>query len=275
MKTRAHAFQLRDPHAWPLARNAHIITQLIQREILGRYRGSVLGMLWSLITPLLMLAIYTFVFGTIFKTRWSESGTATSEFAILLFVGLIVFQLFAEVVNRAPGLVLANVNYVKKVVFPLEILPLVALGSALFHAAVSFVILLVFMLFAADGIPFTVLWLPIVIAPFVILVLGLAWFLASIGVYVRDISQILGTLVTALMFLSPIFFPSSALPEWIRPYLALNPLTFPIEQIRAVLIWGRMPDLIGLGIYMASAVVVAALGYIWFQKTRKGFADVI
>ena len=179
--------------------------------------------MWSLFTPLFMLAVYTFVFGTVFKARWTPPDTpaagaehATAEFAIVLFAGLIVFQLFGEVITRAPGLVLANVSYVKKVVFPLEILPVVAMASALFHSGVSLLVLFAAMLGFNGSIPVTAVLLPIVLAPYTGLILGLAWFLASLGVYVRDIGQILSTLVTALMFLSPIFFPPSALPEWMR-----------------------------------------------------------
>jgi lipopolysaccharide transport system permease protein len=256
--------------------------QLARREILGRYRGSTLGLLWSLLTPLFMLAIYTFVFGTIFKARWSgtEAGAAgetqsTAEFAIILFAGLIVFQLFAEVINRAPTLILSHATYVKKIVFPLEILPIVALGSALFHALISLAVLLGFTLFVHGSIPATALLLPFVLAPFLVMILGLAWFLASLGVYVRDISQVLGTVVTALLFLSPIFFPASALPEHIRPFIFLNPLALPAEETRDVLLWGKAPDWHALGLYAIVAVGVATLGRLWFEKTRKGFADVL
>jgi len=260
-----------------MAAKQALAIQMIRREIVGRYRGSALGVLWSLLTPLFMLGVYTFVFSVVFQARWAadRQPTGTIEFAIILFTGLIVFQLFAEVVNRAPTLILFNVNYVKKVVFPLDILPVIALGSALFHAAVSLIVLFGFMVVFMGGIPLTALLFPVVLAPFLLLILGLGWFLASLGVFVRDITQFLGTLVTALMFLSPIFFPSSALPPWIRPYLFLNPVTLPIEQARDVLIWGKMPDFVGLFVYTVIALVVAMLGYMWFQKTRKGFADVL
>jgi lipopolysaccharide transport system permease protein len=262
---------------------------LIRREIVGRYRASMLGILWSMLTPLLMLAVYTFVFGIVFRARWVDAAGAggsaettvgaapptTVGFAIVLFSGLIVFQLFAEVINRAPMLVMANANYVKKVVFPLQILPVVALGSALFHAAVSATVLFAFMLFVRGAIPPTALLWPLVLAPFCLLILGLAWFLAALGVYYRDIGQFLGTLLTALMFLSPIFFPLSALPEWLRFWVTLNPVSLPVEQTRDVLIFGRLPDFLGLGVYAAIGLAVAAIGYMWFQKTRKGFADVM
>lgn len=258
-----------------------LAAQLARCEVMGRYRGSALGMAWSLLTPLFMLAVYTFVFGTIFKARWTppDGGAAgehsTAEFAVILFAGLVIYQLFAEVINRAPGLVLANVNYVKKIVFPLEILPLIALGSAFFHLVVSLMALFAFYPFLFGAPPVTALLLPFILAPFCVLILGLAWFLASLGVYVRDISQFLGTLVTAMMFLSPIFFPSAALPEWLRPYLFLNPIALPVEETRNVLIWGHPPDWKALGLYSVVAIMIAVLGFVWFQKTRKGFADVV
>jgi homopolymeric O-antigen transport system permease protein len=259
------------------ANTAPLMWTLVVREVAGRYRGSLLGTLWSLITPLMMLGIYTFVFGTVFHSRWSAAGaeTSTAEFAIVIFMGLIIFQIFGEVVNRGPGLVLANANYVKRVVFPLELLVPVALGSALFHAAVSFAVLIVFMLAALGGIPITAIWLPIVLCPYCLFILGVGWVLSSVGVYYRDISQITGTLVSALMFLSPIFYPLSSLPEWIRPWVKLNPITWPVETARAVMVFGRSPDLVGYVSYSVVAGIVAALGYQWFQKTRHGFADVL
>jgi lipopolysaccharide transport system permease protein len=260
-----------------VTRHFSLTAQLIRREIVGRYRGSVLGILWSLLTPLFMLAVFTFVFGTVFKARWTgtSENASVGEFAVILFTGLIVFQLFAEVVNRAPGLILANQNFVKKIVFPLEILVPVALGSALFHAAISFAILLTFIYAIHGMIPWTALLLPVVLTPFCLMILGLSWFLASLGTYVRDIGQILGTLVTALMFLSPIFFPLSALPDWLQPYLLINPVALPVTQAREVLIFGALPDFAALGVYTFVAAAIAWLGYQFFQKTRKGFADVL
>lgn len=254
-----------------------LAVQLAQREISARYRGSVLGIGWSLLTPLFMLAVYTFVFGSIFKVRWSgvQAEHSTVDFAVILFAGMTVFQVFSDMVTRAPRLVLDNVNYVKKVVFPLAVLPLAALGSALFDTAVRLVVLLVFVVLARGSLPATALLLPLVLAPYILLVLGLTWFLAGLGVYVRDVGQFLGPLVTALMFLSPIFFPSSALPDWLQPYLVLNPIALPVEGTRAVLIWGTAPDWTGLALYSAIAAATAILGLVWFQKTRKGFADVV
>lgn len=261
------------------ARLIPLTLSLVRREIAGRYRGSVLGIAWSLINPLFMLAIYTLVFGGVFQARWRvpgrvEEGHSMAEFAIILFAGLIVFQVF-EVVNRAPGLIIANANYVKRIVFPLEVLVPVVLGVALFHGAVSVVVLMVFEYFLMGGVPWTVLALPLVVVPFALLVLGFGWFFASLGTYLRDIGQFLGTAVMALMFLSPLFFQRESLPDWIRPWIILNPLTVPMEQAREVLLWGRLPDWLALGVYTAIAAMVCLLGFLFFQKTRKGFADVL
>ncbi|WP_370690483.1 ABC transporter permease [Nitrosomonas sp.] len=252
---------------------------MVKREVIGRYRGSFLGILWTFVNPILMLAIYTFVFGVVFKVRLDSQSTELYDdkfaFALLLFTGLILFNLFSECLSRSPGLVLANVNYVKKVIFPLEILPLVSLGSALFHAGISFLVLFTFMLVIDHSIHWTLIFLPIILLPLLLLILGLSWMLASIGVYVRDIGQFIGLILTMLLFMSPIFYPASALPESVRDYLFLNPLTFVIEQARAVTLYGQLPDWIGLVVYYMLASIVAWAGLMWFMKTRKGFADVL
>lgn len=269
-KTRFGLLQLRSNHGL-------LLPSLIRRDIAARYRGSVLGILWSLLTPLFLLGIYTFVFGGVFRARWPGSGEDASiaEFSIILFAGLITYQLFAEVIGRAPSLILSNQTYVTKVVFPLEILVPVALGSALFHYGVSLVVLIGFILLVHGAVPLTAVLLPVVLAPLCLIILGLAWFFASLGTFVRDIGQVLGTIITAMLFLSPIFFPLAALPEWLRPWIALNPLTVPVSQTRQVLIFGEWPDPVYFGMYTAVAMLICCLGYLWFQKTRKGFADVL
>lgn len=259
-----------------LWRNRQLILQMSKREVVGRYRGSVMGMAWSFFNPVLMLAVYTFVFSVVFQTRWGVAGEASkTSFAILLFVGMIVHGLFAECANRAPSLILGNVNYVKKVVFPLEILPWVAMGSALFHAAISLLVLLVAQLVFHQSLPWTVVLFPLVLLPLLLATMGVAWFLAAIGVYLRDVSQTIGIITTVLLFLSPIFYPISALPEQYRIWLHLNPLTFIIEEGRKTLVLGQMPDWSGWGVYMVVSVAIAWMGFWWFQKTRKGFADVL
>ncbi len=255
--------------------NRELIVQLTQREVMSRYRGSALGLAWSFFNPLLMLAVYTFVFSVVFKARWGVGEESTTDFAIVLFVGLIIHGLFAECLNRAPGLILANVNYVKKVVFPLEILPWVAAGSALFHSAVSIVVLLAAQLVFQHALVWTVVFLPIVLVPLLFATMGLAWFLSSIGVYVRDIGQTIGIFTMVLLFLSPVFYPADALPENYRFLILLNPLTPIIEDARRVLIWGQAPDWAGLMLYAAASFGVAWLGFWWFQRTRRGFADVV
>lgn len=258
-----------------LWRNRSLIVVFTKREVVGRYRGSLMGVLWSFFNPVFMLIVYTFVFSVVFKARWSGDNESRIEFALVLFAGMIVFGLFSECVNRAPSLVLANSNYVKKVVFPLEILPFVSLGAAAFHLLVNFTVWMMFYL-AFFGLPHsTVLLLPFVLLPVVLFTLGLSWMLASVGVYLRDIGHLVGVLTTALLFLSPIFYPVNALPVEYQQLLHINPLTPVIEQTRELLVWGKPPKLGFLTVQVVVAAVVAWLGFSWFQKTRKGFADVL
>lgn len=236
-----------------------------------------MGLAWSFFNPIFMLVIYTFVFSVIFKSRWHGVGSNESrtQFAVVLFAGLIVINLFNEVLNRAPGLILSNVNYVKKVVFPIEVLTVVATGAALFHSLVSLGVLLTTFIIFNGYLNWTVIFIPLVFFPLVILITGLSWILASLGVFLRDVGQSIGLITTVIMFLSPVFYPLTAVPERLRPFIMLNPPAFIIEQTREVLIWGHLPNFLGLGIYTLVASIVAWLGFAWFQKTRKGFADVL
>lgn len=262
-------------------RHGGLIRRFLARDVAQRYRGSALGLLWSFVTPLLMLAVYTAVFSVVFKARWASRGSEadapadTGEFALILFCGLILHAFLADCLTRAPQIILGNVNFVKKVIFPLEILPVVVVGSACFHFIMSLTVLLAAAFWHYGSLPATALLAPFVLAPFVMLTLGMSWLLASIGVYLRDIGQITGLAVTVLLFLSPVFYPPEALPEDWRPFLAVNPLTVIVENLRAVLLWGQMPDWRMLGLYASVALPVMMLGFAWFQKTRKGFADVV
>jgi len=260
-----------------LIRQRQLVLQMTRREVISRYRGSFLGLIWSFVTPLLMLAIYTFVFSFVFKVRLEQVNSLDNkyEFALLLFAGLIVFNLLSECLSRAPTLVLNNTNYVKRIIFPLEILPWVTLGAAIFQACISYVVLFVFLMAAGLSLSWTVLLLPVILIPFLFLIMGLSWLLASIGVFIRDIGQFIGLVLTMLLFMSPIFYPASALPESVRDYLYLNPLTFIIEQSRAVILFGNLPDWKGIIIYFSVGILTAWAGLFWFQKTRKGFADVL
>jgi lipopolysaccharide transport system permease protein len=256
-------------------RNRGLIWGLTKREVLGRYRGSVLGILWSFFNPLLLLAVYTFVFSTVFQARWAGGSDSKTEFALLLFAGMLVFGVFGECVNRAPVLVLSNPNYVKKVVFPLEILPIVSLGAALFHLLVSLLVWVLFYL-VVFGVPKSgILMLPIALFPFAIFVLGLSWFLAALGVYLRDVGQFVGVVVMALMFLSPIFYPLSALPEGYREVVALSPITAAVDQARDLMFWGKPLAWGSWTVYLIISLFIGWLGFAWFQQTRRGFADVM
>ena len=260
-----------------LYKNRYLILQISKREILGKYKGSLLGLAWSFFNPLFMLVIYTFVFSVIFKSRWGNIGEDTGkvQFSIILFVGMIVVGFFNEVLNRSPSVILSNINLVKKVIFPLEILPLIPIGAALFHSLISILVLLIFFMIIKGFIYWTVIFFPLVFFPLLVVVLGLSWILSSVGTYLRDIAQVTSLTTTILMFISPIFYPITAVPERFRPFIMLNPVTFIIEQSRNVLIFGILPDWKGLCIYALLAIIIAWIGFFWFQNTREGFADVL
>ncbi len=256
-------------------RQRALIWQFAKRDVLARYRGSLLGVGWSFLTPLLMLAVYTFVFRVIFKARWGTGGSDDFEFALQLYAGLIVFGLFAEVVSRAPRLVLDQPNLVKKVVFPLEILPWVAVLAGLFHLLLNLAVLLGAVAFTRGGLPYTIIALPLVVTCLVPLLLGLGWFLAGLGVFLRDVGQITSLVVSLLMFLSPVFYPISSVPERWQPWLLANPLTPVMEQLRRVVLEGLWPEWSQLALHLVIACMLAWAGARWFAATRKGFADVI
>lgn len=260
--------------AW---RERRLIGQLVRREVLGRYRGSVVGLAWSLLHPLLMLAVYTFVFSVVFEAKWPGAlgGEGRLRFALLLFLGVVCHGLVAEAITRAPTLVIGNANYVKKVVFPLEVLAISLVGSAAFHAVISLLILLVAKAAWDGGLPPTVVWLPVVLAPLVLFALGFSWLFAALGVFLRDLQQLSGLVATLLMFLAPVFYPATALPEAYRGWLYANPITVAIEQGRVVLFSGQAPDAMLLGVYWLASAVVLCFGYWCFQRFRRGFADVL
>ncbi|MBK1664076.1 sugar ABC transporter permease [Rhodospirillum rubrum] len=253
---------------------------LIKRDILGRYRGSAMGLFWAFLVPLLMLSIYTFVFGGIFQARWSERGINggapdTLDFALLLFIGLMAHSLLTESLIRSSSIIISNTNFVKRVVFPLDILPLMTVLSALFHFFISFTVFLLFFFAVKHTLHPGILWLPLILLPFVVMTTGFCWFVAAAGVYYRDVAQLMGLGSTVLMFLSPVLYPASMIPAELLPLFHLNPLTFVIEQSRAVVFYGLSPDWQGLGLYTAIAIGVALVGYWAFSAMRKGFADVL
>ncbi|MFC1850265.1 ABC transporter permease [candidate division CSSED10-310 bacterium] len=252
-----------------------LILKLTRREVQARYRGSIFGLFWSLFQPVLMLMIYTFIFSFVFEVRWGKELESRYDFALLLFIGLIVHAFFAECLNRSPRQIHGNIIFVKRIMFPIEIFSWVTICVALFQAAINYLVLQVFFSLVHGTIHWTVLLIPIVFAPLIILTSGICWFLAASGVYFRDINETIQILTLALLFLAPVFYPVSALPPPFRPFIFINPITFIIEQARAVIIWGAMPNWPGLIIYYALALLTAWFGFATFRKFRGRFADVL
>jgi lipopolysaccharide transport system permease protein len=255
-------------------RHRVLLRQLLKRDVAGRYRGSFGGMLWAFASPIFMLVVYTVVFGGVFGMRWGGASTS-AEFGLVLFTGLIVYNFFAECAARAPSLVAGQANYVRKVIFPLDALAWVAVGSALFHAAVAVLAWIAFHLALRGLPPATILWLPLVFAAFLPVALAACWLLAALGVYVRDVSQAVSIALQALLFLSPVFFDLRTVPAAVRPWMLANPLTFVVEQARRVMLDGKAPDFAGLALYAGAACVACWLAFAVFQRLRPGFADVV
>ncbi len=249
-----------------------LIYRLAVRDIESRYRGSMLGITWALLIPLLLLAVYTFVFSVIFEAKW---GLKQESFALILFSGLILFNIFSECFNRAPSLMLSYSSYVKRVVFPLEILPWVILFCALFNALVSCVVFLIAYVVLGGHFSETFLYIPLITFPILLATLGVTLILTSLGVYLRDLQQFTGVMTMILMFMTPIFYPLTSLPEEIRNIVQWNPLAFAIEEIRSAIFWNTPPDLNHLTIFIVSSWLLAWFGYWWFMRTKKGFADVL
>ncbi|MDM8524628.1 ABC transporter permease [Desulfococcaceae bacterium HSG8] len=264
LKIIAHLWQYRD-----------LIRQLTWREVIGRYKGSFIGLGWSFIQPLMMLTVYTFVFSVIFRARWGMGPDDKITFALALFMGLITFGIFSEVMNAAPSLVLENANYVKKVVFPLEILPVVKLLSALLNAFFSLTVLMIGFLLRYQFIHLTAIILPMVWLPMILFTLGCGYFLAALGVFVRDMGATIGILTTMLFFLTPIFYPINAVPENFRLICRINPIAMFVEDSRRVILWGLPPDWIWFTGEFFISVLVWIFGFVWFMKSKKAFADVI
>jgi lipopolysaccharide transport system permease protein len=249
--------------------------ELAKRDVLGRYRGASFGLLWSLLSPFLMLCVYSFAFGMVMKARWPQSDSGDHHFSIILFIGLIVHGFFSECMTRGPTLVTGNPSYVKKVIFPLEILPWTIVLSALFHAFMNLIVysILRFMLEGTGS--WTIFLMPIVFIPLICISLGVCWIFAALGVYLRDISQVTGVLATAMLFLASAMIPIQTLPDKYRIIFYLNPLTFIIDQARAVALWGHQPNWEGLALYTFGGLALMCLGYLWFMATKRGFADVL
>lgn len=252
-----------------------LVFTMSKREVLSRYRGSWFGLFWSLITPILLLLVYMFVFGIVFKARWPSATGVDEGFASLLFCGIVIYMMFSEMLSRAPRLIIDNANYVKKVVFPLDLLSWVAMLSALFHFALSLFVLLAFVIFWGNGITWFSLYIPLLSVIFMVHLIGMAWFVSALGVYIRDVAYIAGFVTTALIFLSPVFYPKSAVPEGFARAMDLNPLTFYIESFRDVVVLAKAPEFEAMGVAAGLAVVSFVVGYWFFNRVRRGFADVL
>lgn len=258
-----------------LLNHRELLWDLVKRDFIGRYKGSIMGVAWSLLNPILMLIIYTLVFSVAFKARWGGGEESKVAFALVLFSGMIVHGLFAECLNRAPGIIVSQSSYVTKVVFPLEILPWVTLISALLHFLVSLGLLLVFCIFSGIALKTSIVYIPVIMLPLLLMTIGFTWFFASLGVYLRDVGQVMGVITTVLMFLSPVFYKTSAFPEEYRILFEFNPLTLPIEQLRDVMLWGKPVNWSVWATSLFAGITTCYFGFWWFQKSRKGFADVL
>ncbi|MHB1271863.1 MAG: ABC transporter permease [Rhodanobacter sp.] len=277
---RSNATVLQNTRRWEspfaaLLRNKSLIWEMSKREVLGRYRGASFGLAWSVISPFLMLGVYAFAFGTVMKSRWPHQAGGDHPYAVILFVGLIMHGFLAECLTRAPTLVVGNPNYVKRVVFPLDVLPWPMMFSALFHALINAVVLVILMLVLEHHLHPTQLLLPLIFLPLSLLAMGLSWILASMGVYLRDISQVMPVVVTAMLFLSSAIIPISILSPRLQILFHLNPLTFFIDEARMVVLMGEWPNWVALLLATAGGWLVAWFGHAWFMATQRGFADVL
>lgn len=259
-----------------LLRYRGLIGKLARKAIVVKYRGSLLGVVWAFVQPLLMLAVYTFVFSVIFEMKWGKGLEQDRlSFALALFVGILTFNIIGDTVNASPTLILGHANFVKKVVFPLEILPVVKLIESLVFSLFGLSVLILAQVLVTRSLSWTLVMLPLVWLPVLMFALGWSYFLSSLGVFIRDIGSITSVMVTMLFFLSPIFYPLSAVPEDLRVYCQANPIAVFVEDARRVVLWGQMPDWQWFGICFFVSLVVLVLGFAWFMKSKPAFADVL
>ena len=256
-------------------RHRHLIIQFTRREVEKRYRGTMLGLFWSFLTPLIMLGVYTLVFGFIFGGSFGHPGETKTQFALGLFCGLLLWEFIGGSIIGSPGLIVGNPNYVTKVIFPLEILPLCSLVAAFFHMLIGFLPLLLFILIAEGGIPWTALELLPLMIPVILYCLGICWALSALGVFLRDITSLIPPAITILMFVSCIFFPLSAIPTDFRWIIGFNPAAILISMARNALVFGQSLDWSSLALQTGISFVVAILGYALFLKCKPAFADVV
>lgn len=263
-------------HITSLIAHRYLIGQLVRREVLLKYRGSLLGVGWSFLYPLLLLLGFTLVFGGVFGGRWNEAAVAHSgiEMALFIYCGLVLFAPFSEVITSAPRLLAANQNFVKKIIFPVEILPLVAVLAALSHCAAHLLLLATAAYFAGHG-SINVLLAPLALLPVWLFTLGAAWFIAAAGAYIRDLAHGMPVLAQFLMFVLPVFYPAQSAPEPLRSINTVNPLALAIEDLRKILLQGQAPDWGAWSVSLLLGGVATIVGYTLFMRCREEFADVV
>lgn len=258
-----------------LRKHSYLLKQLVKKDIKQRYQGSILGMLWSFIVPILMLVIYTFVFSEVFQAKWDIDTSDKYQFALVLFCGLSAFNMVSEVMNRATTLIVSNTNYVKKVIFPLEILPVVIMFSALFNCVISFSILIVAKIIIYKNISSTLYLIFFAMIPLIVLSVGLGLFISAVSVYLKDVGNVISVLVTVLMYMSPVFFSLSSVPENFRGICEVNPMTYIIENFRNVVLYGESLNWKYWGISCVVALAIYLFGKVVFMRAKEGFADVL
>jgi lipopolysaccharide transport system permease protein len=252
-----------------------LIHQFVKRDVLSRYRGSFLGLFLALVRPLAMLAVYSFVFVIVIPNQMGQPGGGKVDTVLALFCGLVLFDLVGECFMRAPMLVRAKPGYVTKVVFPLEILAISALGAALVQLLISFGVFFAVLVWVKGAIPLTALFLPLAVLPLTLFVLGLTWIGASIGVYVRDINAFVPVVLTVVLFGSAIFYSIEQVPPDFRWLMQINPIAMMVHEARNVTLLGVVPDWITTAANLAAGIVIAVLGYAFFMRSKRGFADVM
>ncbi len=258
-----------------LYRSRNLVFELGKREVLARYRASRFGLAWAVLNPLLLLGVFAFVFGSVMRTKWNRPVGEPDQYALVLFAGLVVFWLFNDCLVRAPGLIRAHRQYVTHVIFPLEVLPWVVVISAVFHALLSFGVLLAAQIWLTGSLPWTAALAPFLLIPFILFILGLGWALAALAVYLPDLDQMIGVALTATLFVSTIFFPANVAPSEFATLLYLNPISWVVDAFRGAVLWGELPSAELVAIGLAVGWATAWLGLAVFQKSRRGFADVL
>lgn len=259
-------------HIW---HNRDLCLKMAQRDVLARYKGSALGVLWPFMQQLLMLIAYTIVFGYVFKSRWPGLEENPIQLAIVIYSGLVPFNFFSEIVNRSSTIIINNTNYVKRVVFPLEILPVSVVIAALSNYVIGVVILLGAEIVFGNKIDWNIVAMIIpVVFPLAILALGLGYIISSTCLFIRDVEQVVLFLTSLLLFATPIFYPMSALPESFRWILADSPLAFAVDSIRGIVVYNELPRYGAYFIQLTFSMLVFVFGLVWFERVKKGFADV-